>query len=97
MTPEETQRLLDDALANRLEPVTYARKRRRPIVLVVALMLAAGVVAGAAGAALHALLSGGRFFDPQPWISGVITGAGVCFAVGVAQPWGEARRARKAD
>lgn len=85
--------MLDDAQANRLEPVTYTRKRRRPIVSVIALTLVAGVIAGAAGAAVHVLLSAGQFFDPQPWISGVIIGAGTC--LGVAQPWGEARRARK--
>jgi len=85
--------MLDDAQANRLEPVTYTRRRRRPIVLVIALTLAAGVIAGAAGAAVHVLLAGGQFFDPQSWISGVIIGAGAC--LGVAQPWREARRARK--
>jgi hypothetical protein len=87
--------MLDDADANRLEPVTCTRKRRRPVVPVIAMLLAAGAVAGAAGAVVHVLLSDGRFFDPQPWITGVIVGVGTCFAVGVAQPWGEARRARK--
>ena len=94
MTPEEVQRLLADAESGRLRPVRYTKARRPPIVLVIAVLLAGGVVAGAAGAALHVLLGGGRFLDPQPWITGAIIGAGSCFATGIAQPWGERRRAR---
>jgi hypothetical protein len=94
MTPEEVQRLLSDAESGRLQPVRYTKARRPPIVLAIAVLLAGGLVAGAAGAALHVLLAGGRFFDPQPWITGLVIGAGSCFALGVAQPWGERRRAR---
>ena len=95
MTPEEAQRLLSDAESGRLQPVRYTKARRPTIVLVVAVLLAGGVVAGAAGAGLHVLLGSGRFLDPQPWITGAIIGAGSCFAVGVAQPSGERRRSHR--
>ena len=62
--------------------------------VVAALVIGTAVLCAAIGVGLHVLVFHGSAADPQPYITGAITGAGACIAVGIVQPWGAHRRRR---
>jgi hypothetical protein len=95
VTPEETQRMLADAEANRLESIRYTKQRRRPVLLVIALAVVVGLLCGSASAVVLALLHDDPSAHVEPLITGAVTGTTAFIGVGFVQPWAARRRQRR--